>query len=63
MASLVGSPASPLVSPSIAVLRPGPRAQDVLRAAPYPVGMTQLQYIDPSKGGRPLNLMLIYLIS
>jgi predicted dienelactone hydrolase len=35
-------------------------AQDVLRAAPYPVGMTQLQYIDPSEGGRPLNLMLIY---
>ncbi|WP_197086735.1 hypothetical protein [Bradyrhizobium sp. LTSPM299] len=34
-------------------------AQDVLRAAPYPVGMTQLEYIDPSDG-RPLNLMLIY---
>src|ERR1700722_12237518 len=35
-------------------------AQDVLRAAPYPVGMTQLEYIDPSEGGRPLDLMLIY---
>jgi predicted dienelactone hydrolase len=35
-------------------------AQDVLRAAPYPVGMIQLEYVDPSEGGRPLNLMLIY---
>src|ERR1700719_4882913 len=35
-------------------------AQDVLRRAPYPVGMTQLEYIDPSDGGRPLDLMLIY---
>jgi predicted dienelactone hydrolase len=35
-------------------------AQDVLRAAPYPVGMTQLEYVDPAEGGRPLNLMLIY---
>jgi predicted dienelactone hydrolase len=35
-------------------------AQDVMRAAPYPVGMTQLEYFDPSDGGRPLNLMLIY---
>jgi predicted dienelactone hydrolase len=34
-------------------------AQDVLRAAPYPVGMTQLEYYDPSDD-RPLNLMLIY---
>lgn len=36
------------------------QAHDVLRAAPYPVGMTQLEYVDPSDGGRPLNLMLIY---
>lgn len=35
-------------------------AQDVLRAAAYPVGMTQLEYSDPSEGGRPLDLMLIY---
>ena len=35
-------------------------AQDVLQAALYPVGMTQLEYVDPSEGGRPLNLMLIY---
>jgi predicted dienelactone hydrolase len=35
-------------------------AQDVLQATPYPVGMTQLEYIDPSEGGRPLDLMLIY---
>ena len=35
-------------------------AQDLLPAASYPVGMTQLEYVDPSEGGRPLNLMLIY---
>lgn len=35
-------------------------AQDVLRAAAYPVGMRQLEYIDPSEGGRPLDLMMIY---
>jgi predicted dienelactone hydrolase len=35
-------------------------AQDVLRTAPYAVGVTQLEYVDPSEGGRPLNLMLIY---
>jgi predicted dienelactone hydrolase len=35
-------------------------AQDVLRDAPYPVGMRQLEYLDSSEGGRPLNLMLIY---
>jgi predicted dienelactone hydrolase len=34
-------------------------AQDMLRAAPYPVGMTQLEWVEPSDG-RPLNLMLIY---
>jgi hypothetical protein len=38
-------------------------AQDVLRAAPHPVGMAQLDYLDPSEGGRPLNLMLIYRMS
>jgi predicted dienelactone hydrolase len=43
-----------LASPALAL------AQDVLRRAPYPVGMTQLEYIDPSDGGRPLDLMLIY---
>jgi hypothetical protein len=31
-------------------------AQDVLRTAPYAVGVTQLEYVDPSEGGRPLNL-------
>jgi predicted dienelactone hydrolase len=36
------------------------QAQDVLQGAPYRVGMTQLEYVDPSDGGRPLNLMLIY---
>src|SRR6202795_2022656 len=36
------------------------QAQDVPREAPYPVGMTQLEYVDPSERGRPLVLMLIY---
>jgi predicted dienelactone hydrolase len=35
-------------------------AQDVLRGVPYPVGMAQLEHVDPSEGGRPLDLMLIY---
>jgi predicted dienelactone hydrolase len=35
-------------------------AQAVLPAALYPVGMTQVEYVDPSDGGRPLNYMLIY---
>jgi predicted dienelactone hydrolase len=26
----------------------------------YPVGMTQVEFIDPAEGGRPLNFMLIY---
>jgi hypothetical protein len=35
-------------------------AEDVLRTALYPVGVTQLEYVDPSDRGRPLNLMLVY---
>jgi predicted dienelactone hydrolase len=35
-------------------------AQDVLPTALYPVGMTQVEYVDPADGGRPLNYMLIY---
>jgi predicted dienelactone hydrolase len=35
-------------------------AQDVLPNALYPVGMTQVEYVDPANGGRPLNYMLIY---
>ena len=35
-------------------------AQTVLPTARYPVGMTQVEYIDPADGGRPLNYMLIY---
>jgi predicted dienelactone hydrolase len=35
-------------------------AQDVLPTARYPVGMTQVEYVDPADGGRPLNYMLIY---
>jgi predicted dienelactone hydrolase len=26
----------------------------------YPVGMTQVEFVDPAEGGRPLNFMLIY---
>jgi hypothetical protein len=35
-------------------------AQDVLPNTTYPVGMTQVEYIDPASGDRPLNYMLIY---
>jgi hypothetical protein len=35
-------------------------AQDVLPTALYPVGMTQIEYFDPSDHQRPLDLMLIY---
>src|SRR5262245_38701194 len=35
-------------------------AQAVLPTTLYPVGMTQVEYIDPADGGRPLNYMLIY---
>jgi predicted dienelactone hydrolase len=34
-------------------------AQDVLPTARYPVGMTQVEYVDPADG-RSLNYMLIY---
>jgi hypothetical protein len=36
------------------------RAQAVLPATPYQVGMTQVEYADPAAGGRALNFMLIY---
>lgn len=35
-------------------------AQAVLPTALYPVGMTQVEYVDPADGGRPLDYMLIY---
>ena len=35
-------------------------ARGALRAALYPVGMTQVEFIDPAEGGRPLDFMLIY---
>ena len=35
-------------------------AQTVLPNAPYAVGATQVEFVDPSGGGRPLNFMLIY---
>lgn len=34
--------------------------QAVLPTTLYPVGMTQVEYVDPAGGGRPLNYMLIY---
>ena len=34
--------------------------QAVLLTTPYPVGMTQVEYVDPAGGGRPLDYMLIY---
>jgi predicted dienelactone hydrolase len=35
-------------------------AQAALPTALYPVGMTQLEFVDPAEGGRPLDLMMIY---
>jgi predicted dienelactone hydrolase len=35
-------------------------AQSVLPTTLYPVGMTQVEFIDPKDGGRPLDYMLIY---
>jgi predicted dienelactone hydrolase len=35
-------------------------AKSALPTALYPVGMTQLEFVDPAEGGRPLDLMLIY---
>jgi predicted dienelactone hydrolase len=35
-------------------------AQSILPSAPYPVGMTQVEFVDPAEGGRPLDFMLIY---
>ncbi len=35
-------------------------AQDVLPSTLYPVGMRQVEYIDPTDGGRRLHYMLIY---
>ena len=36
------------------------RAQAVIPATPYNVGMTQVEFSDPAAGGRSLNFMLIY---
>lgn len=36
------------------------QAQDVLRTALYPVGMTQIEFVDPADHARSLNLLLIY---
>jgi predicted dienelactone hydrolase len=36
------------------------RDQAALPTTLYPVGMTQVEYVDPADGGRPLNYMLIY---
>ena len=35
-------------------------AQSVLPSTPYAVGMTQVEFVDPADGGRPLDFMLIY---
>ena len=35
-------------------------AQAVLPTALYPVGMTQVEFVDPADGGRPLDYLLIY---
>jgi predicted dienelactone hydrolase len=35
-------------------------AQSILPSVPYPVGMTQVEFVDSADGGRPLDFMLIY---
>ena len=35
-------------------------AQSVLPSTPYAVGMTQVEFVGPADGGRPLDFMLIY---
>src|ERR1700676_4868783 len=35
-------------------------AQSILPSAPYPVGMTQVEFIDSADGGRPLDYLLVY---
>jgi predicted dienelactone hydrolase len=50
---------------AVAVLIGAPKcayslAQAVLPSTPYQVGMTQVEFSDPSAGGRSLNFMLIY---
>src|SRR5206468_9249499 len=34
--------------------------EPALPTALYPVGVTQMEYVDPAGGGRSLNYMLIY---
>src|SRR5580698_639646 len=45
---------------SIVLCPQGVLAQAILPAAAYPVGMVQVEFIDPAEGGRPLDYMLIY---
>ena len=35
-------------------------AQGTLPTAVYPVGMTQVEFVDPAEGSRPLDFMLVY---
>ncbi len=35
-------------------------AQSVLPSGANPVGMMQLEFVDPAEGGRPLDIMMIY---
>ncbi len=44
----------------LAVSRADAVADQVLPTATYPVGMTQVEFVDPADGGRPLDYMLIY---
>src|ERR1700722_3443144 len=37
----------------------GAFGQSVLPSTPYAVGMTQVEFVDPADGGRPLDFMLI----
>ena len=37
-----------------------PPVQSLLPSAPYPVGMTQVEFVESANGGRPLDFMLCY---
>src|SRR5690606_18721403 len=57
---LAGFAVATLGACGLAALPSGARAQEPLPLGPYPVGMTQVEYLDPADGGRPLNYMLLY---
>ena len=49
-----------LIYGALVGLRTSALAQSELPPALYPVGMTMVEFVDPTEGGRPLDYMLIY---